>query len=189
MTPRRAIARTLRLLLTAFAFVLAGGGPPAEAAGCAGAHLIPTAANLARVRAATLCLIDRQRLIHGLRRLRPDTALADSAEVRAVEMVTRDRFADAGPAGGTLLGRVLAAGYATAAGEIRELGENIAAASRSLATPADAVRMWMRSPAHRAQILDPAFRDTGIGVVAALPRALRLGPSGATYAEDFGARA
>jgi uncharacterized protein YkwD len=45
--------------------------------------------------------------------------------------------------------------------------------------------MWMASPEHRANILSPAYRDTGIGVVAAMPQSVGQGP-GATYTQDFG---
>ncbi|MCA1689917.1 MAG: CAP domain-containing protein, partial [Actinobacteria bacterium] len=62
--------------------------------------------------------------------------------------------------------------------------ENIAAAGGYLATPAATVKMWMGSPGHRANILDPAFRDTGIGVAPAAPALLTTGP-GASYTEDF----
>lgn len=180
----RAVAAALTLMISG-----AGLAPaPASAAaarGCAGAHLIPTAANLARIQAATLCLIDAQRAAHGLRRLRENAQLQEAAQRHAAQMVTRNYFNHVGPADDSPLHRAVVAGYAQPAG-IRDLGENIAAASGSLATPAAAVAAWMRSASHRAQILDPAFRDTGIGVVAAVPRSLGMGRSGATYAEDFG---
>jgi uncharacterized protein YkwD len=44
----------------------------------------------------------------------------------------------------------------------------------------------MSSPPHRANILDPSFTDTGLGVVAALPPSLGLGTVGATYTQIFG---
>jgi uncharacterized protein YkwD len=191
MTCKSAISRTVRLLLAAAALAVAGGGPPTAtalaASDCAGAHLIPTATNIPRVEAATLCLINQQRADHGLRPLRRNARLAAAAAGLSDEMVRSDYFNHVSPSGQDPLQRVLASGYASTA-DLRELGENIAAASGSLATPAAAVRSWMNSPPHRAQILDPAFRDTGIGVIAALPAALGIGRSGATYAEDFATR-
>jgi cysteine-rich secretory family protein len=179
------------VLTLALALLLCGlnaaGATAATADGCAGAHLVPTATNVARIQAATLCLIDAQRRAHGLRPLRQNADLQSAAQAHAAQMVTRDYFNHVGPGGDSPLQRAIATGYASRSG-IRDLGENIAAASGSLATPAASVRAWMHSAAHRAQILNPAFRDTGIGVVAALPRSLRLGRSGATYAEDFGTR-
>jgi uncharacterized protein YkwD len=99
-------------------------------------------------------------------------------------MVAHNFFSHVSPSHGDLLHRLRAAGY------IRPnhgftAGENIAAAGGAGATPAAIVAMWMNSPDHRANILDPAFRDTGIGVVAALPATVGAGP-GATYTQDFG---
>jgi uncharacterized protein YkwD len=65
------------------------------------------------------------------------------------------------------------------------IAENIAAATGSRATPAGAVRLWMRSAGHRANLLDASFRDTGIGVAVGVP-ALVGTSRGATYTEDFG---
>ncbi|HEX3874803.1 MAG TPA: CAP domain-containing protein [Solirubrobacteraceae bacterium] len=186
--------------MTAAALLVAGGAAspasasPASASPasvspvCADAHIVPNSRNLARVRAATLCLINAKRSAHGLRPLRENAPLQAAAEAHTAQMVARDYFDHVGPAGESPLRRALRAGYATAS-EIRWFGENIAAASGSLATPAATVASWMASPPHRAQILNPAFRDTGIGVVAGLPRTLGMGRSGATYAEDFGTRA
>lgn len=41
------------------------------------------------------------------------------------------------------------------------LGENIAAGDQ---TPADVVAGWMGSPGHRANILNPGYRELGVGV-------------------------
>jgi uncharacterized protein YkwD len=192
----RAIATLLTLMLSSAGLAAVPGSAGAASAaaasaggarGCAGAHLIPTAANLARIQAATLCLVDAQRAAHGLRALRENAQLQVAAQTHATQMVARNYFNHVGPAGDSPLHRAVAAGYASNTG-IRDLGENIAAASGSLATPAASVAAWMRSAPHRAAILNPAFRDTGIGVVAALPSTLGIGRSGATYAEDFGTR-
>lgn len=168
---------------------MAGVGAPTVAGAspaprCADARLIPTAANVARIDAATLCLIDRERVARGLAPLRRDARLEAAAQVHAVQMVIENYFDHVGPTGESPLQRAIAAGYGRAG--IGHLGENIAAASGSLATPAASVADWMRSPSHRAQILDPSFRDTGIGVTAGLPASLGMGTGGATYAEDFG---
>jgi uncharacterized protein YkwD len=56
-----------------------------------------------------------------------------------------------------------------------------------LATPAAIVASWMASPGHRANILDPDFRDSGVGVVARAPRRYANGQPGATYTQQFGA--
>jgi uncharacterized protein YkwD len=43
----------------------------------------------------------------------------------------------------------------------------------------------MRSPGHRANILDSAYRDIGVGVVLGVPVS---GAAGATYTVEFGVR-
>jgi uncharacterized protein YkwD len=44
----------------------------------------------------------------------------------------------------------------------------------------------MHSPGHRANILDPRYRDTGIGVSSHAPASLVHGQAGAIYTQDFG---
>jgi uncharacterized protein YkwD len=45
---------------------------------------------------------------------------------------------------------------------------------------------WMHSPPHRANILDPSYRDVGVGVARGYP--MGAGAGSATYTVDFGAR-
>jgi uncharacterized protein YkwD len=45
---------------------------------------------------------------------------------------------------------------------------------------------WMNSAPHRANILDPGFRDVGVGVARGYPMGANAGS--ATYTVDFGAR-
>lgn len=157
----------------------------ASTAPCADTTLVPTAENLARVTAATLCLINQQRLVHGEVALRANAPLTSAAVKHSQDMVARNYFDHTGPAGDTMSTRITAAGYLKA-GHGYTLGENIAAATGSLATPAETVNSWMNSAGHRANILNAAFRDSGIGVAPAAPALLGSGP-GATYTQDFGA--
>jgi uncharacterized protein YkwD len=156
-----------------------------SSAACSDANLIPASANLDRVAAATLCLVNQERATAGLGALRPDAALAGAAARHAQDMVARNFFDHVNPSGADPLARIRRSGYVRP-GAGFTVGENIAAAGGSLATPAAMVKMWMGSPGHRANILDPAYRDTGIGVAPAAPAVLTTGP-GATYTEDFGA--
>jgi len=47
------------------------------------------------------------------------------------------------------------------------------------------VRAWMHSATHRAEILDGAFHDLGVGAMHGFPG---RGSHGATFTVDFGKR-
>lgn len=157
----------------------------ATAASCANADVIPATANLDLVRAATLCLINQQRALAGLPALAENGALDSQAQSHSQDMVANDYFDHVSPTGVALLSRVVASGFATASA-VLDLGENIAAGAGPLATPAATVANWMLSPPHRANILDPTFAETGIGIATAVPAMLGIGSAGATYTQTFG---
>ena len=99
-------------------------------------------------------------------------------------MVARGYFDHVSPSGVGPLARIRRAGYLPSGGGFA-IAENIAAAGGP-ATPAAAVSLWMPSRGHRANILSPAYRDTGIGVATGMPARVGSG-RGATYTEHFGA--
>jgi uncharacterized protein YkwD len=159
---------------------------------CVGSHLVPDALDLAAVDAATLCLVNRERVSHGAPPLADDAPLDIAASAHSREMVERDYFDHVSPSGSTAAQRILGAGYDSTLGlpgrgHRLRLAENIATAGGRLATPASIVASWMRSPGHRANILDPGLRASGIGVVPAMPARVAgswRGPAG-TYTQDF----
>jgi uncharacterized protein YkwD len=158
----------------------------ASASSCADTHLVPTRSNSERIEAATLCLVNVQRAHHGERALRANADLDRSAAAHSEDMVARNYFDHTSPGGETLLDRIKASTYLPPrAGYI--LGENIALGTMQLATPAAIVASWMKSPGHRANILNGDFRDSGLGVVARAPRSYGHGQPGATYTQQFGA--
>jgi uncharacterized protein YkwD len=156
----------------------------ARAAACADSTLIPTSTDLARIEAATLCLINQQRAAAGIPALRSNTALNTAASQHSLDMVAKNYFDHTSPTGSTMLSRLTAVGYIKP-NEAWSIGENIAAATGSLATPAAIVTAWMNSPGHRANILDASFKDTGIAAAPGVPKVVGTGPGG-TYTEDFG---
>ncbi len=165
-----------------------GGHHRARSSGhhaCAHTQLTPTAHDLKLIRAATLCLINRERVTHGERRLRPNARLRRAAQAHTNSMVFGDYFEHVGPAGQTPLARMRDAGYISSRAGY-EVGENIAWGTLGLATPRAIVATWMASPGHRANILDPRYRETGIGVSPHTPAALSHGQAGAIYTQDFG---
>src|SRR5690242_20366981 len=68
---------------------------------CVDAGVRPTASDLARVDAVTLCLVNSVRRSHHLRPLRANAALAGVAASEVSGMVRLDYFADVGPSGVT----------------------------------------------------------------------------------------
>jgi uncharacterized protein YkwD len=155
--------------------------------GCANINLKPTRANLERVRAAVLCLHNRERARHGLPRLRENPLLRRAAERHTDNMVSERFFDHTSPSGSTMVERIRRTGY-TKRARSWALGENIAWGSGSLATAAQIHRSWMKSPGHRANILQRSFREIGIGIESGLPVRLSAAQSSATYTTDFGFR-
>ena len=155
--------------------------------GCANTSLKPTRANLELVRTAVLCLHNRERARHELPRLRENPLLRRAAERHTDNMVSERFFDHTSPSGSTMVERIRRTGYTNRA-RSWALGENIAWGSGSLATAAQIHRSWMKSPGHRANILQRSFREIGIGIESGLPVRLSAAQSGATYTTDFGFR-
>jgi uncharacterized protein YkwD len=79
--------------------------------------------------------------------------------------------------------RVRSAGYLQSAREWW-LGEALAWGSGGAGAPRAILRGLLNSPPHRAILLDPGFRDLGIGVVHGAPQGASAGAL--TVALDFG---
>lgn len=154
---------------------------------CPDTDLMPTRANLERVRSATLCLLNRERQTRGLAALSPSTDLRGTAQRYSALMVHEQFFAHVSPTGSTLETRVRRQTRYLRGAHSWALGENIAWGSGRLATSAQTVIAWMHSYGHRRNILKPGFRHIGIGVADGAPRPARGLPS-ATYTTDFGRR-
>jgi uncharacterized protein YkwD len=153
---------------------------------CPDAGLAPSDSNLDRIRAAVLCLVNRERASHGEGALQPNGQLEQAAQSHTESMASRGYFEHDGPSGDTPLGRVRAAGYISSARVGYEIAENIGWGSLWEGSPRAIVAAWMSSAGHRANILDPHFRDTAIGVSPHLPSAFAHGQSGGIYTQDFG---
>jgi len=153
---------------------------------CPGADLRPTEQELGRVRAATLCLVNRERAGQGERPLAPNERLGQAAQAHTESMAFGDYFEHDGPRGETPLSRMRAIGYISSSQIGHEVGENIGWGTRWEATPRAIVAAWMASPQHRANILDARFRDTAVGVSPHPPSSLARGQAGAIYTQDFG---
>ena len=166
--------------------------PPATAdaaqrkrAECANTTLQPAPGHIGDVRAAVLCLHNRERAARGLPLLKENVKLRRAAQGHSADMVASRFFAHESPSGADMADRILGTGYAQ--GQGWSLGENIAWGTGSLGTAAEIQRAWMSSPGHRANILRRQFREIGIGIAVGAPVDAG-GLQGATYTADFGVR-
>jgi uncharacterized protein YkwD len=139
--------------------------PATAGASCRGAHKRPTVAKLHAARAATLCMINVVRRRAGLEPVHAARALRLAADGHAQSMAAGSYFSHTEPSGATLLDRVTSTGLTS----FSLLGENLYWGERRAASPAAAVRAWMRSPGHRAILLGGQFRKAGIGIARGRP--------------------
>ena len=152
------------------------------AAGCRNADLVPAPGNLARIRRATLCLVNADRAAAGLRRLRPNRRMARAATLHSRDMVARNYFGHLSPEGADLTKRLIATKWLPRPpGWLA--GENIGFGETPLSTPRATVVGWMQSTGHRENNLDRTWRLGGIGVAVGVPG---MGTSGATYTALYG---
>ena len=157
-------------------------GARAAQVACPGLDERPTIANLVAVRRATVCLINRERTSRGLRKLSQSRKLRTSATTHAVDMRSRSYFAHEGPGGPALDRRLKKVRYWPAIA-----GENLAWGQGALSTARQTVDAWMASEGHRANILEPVYREVGVGILPQVP-APPPDMQGATFAANFGRR-
>lgn len=103
-----------------------------------------------------IVLVNAERSKAGLPPLRDSTELATAAQVHSQAMAERDFFSHQDPGSGSGPGdRALAAGY-----RWQFVAENI---SQGPPSPVEVVKGWMESSNHKANILTPLARETGVG--------------------------
>lgn len=112
--------------------------------------------DLARVRAALLDRINRERETAGLRPVRENPLLDETALRHARDMLARSYYGHDSPEGTTALERSKAVGYRP-----RYVGENVA---RGQYSPEEVMDGWMASELHREHILGKLFSDVGCAV-------------------------
>jgi uncharacterized protein YkwD len=170
------------LLVAAAAF----SSPAAAAkASCVRASASPSQLTTPAASHALQCLINGVRRAHHLRPVRAERHLRAAALQHADDMAARDYFGHVSPGGSTMEARVRGAGYLR---RVREwwLGEALAWGDGGAGTPRAILSGLLNSPPHRAILLDPAFRDLGIGVARGAPAPGRRGTAALTVALDFG---
>ena len=145
----------------------------------------PSVIGAAAAGQATVCLLNRERAGRGLPALRENGLLSAASLEHSQDMVRRRYFEHTTPDGRDVRARLRAVGYSR--GISASTGENIAYGFGNASTPAAIVRIWMKSPSHRADILRSAFTEIGIGVATGAPELpAEKQADSATYTTDFG---
>ncbi len=121
-------------------------------------------------------LINQYRVAHGLKPLTVSPELTLAAQRHSEDMANRDYFSHYTPEGLSPVNRVVAAGYTNWVA----VGENIAA---GYFTPEDVFNAWKNSPGHNRVMLNPAYKEIGIGVAYNPSSTYKI-----YWTADFGAR-
>ncbi len=116
-------------------------------------------------------LTNVERTKQGLAALTPDATLMSVARGHSDNQARLNTMAHT-LEGVTFFQRIEQAGY-----RYRAVGENVAAGQR---TPAEAVRDWMNSPGHRANILNAQFTQIGVGIAKSATTGMLY------YTQNFG---
>jgi uncharacterized protein YkwD len=151
-----------------------------DAAGCPGSGALPRASDIESNRQEILCLLNVERARRGLVPLRPQPLLELASQRHSDDMVRRRYYEHETPDGVDPQMRMSAVGYAPA-----WTGENLYTGTGTEATPVRALKGWMESPGHRANILRPEFTEVGVGIAYESPKPGVEGP-GAVYTTNFG---
>jgi uncharacterized protein YkwD len=134
---------------------------------------------------AVVCLVDHRRQARGIPTLGSNRRLHRAARRHSRYEERRHCFSHQCFGEPTLFERLKLTGYLLSESTSWVYGEDEAWDGRR-ATPRNVVRSWMRSPGHRSIMLDPSFRDIGVGVVWGTPK--NPDAKGGIYTADFGAR-
>ena len=113
--------------------------------------------------AGVLQQLNAVRVQHGLVALRESREL-DAAAVQHSREMAADGYFDHSSVDGTSFATRISHWYAQSGYSYWSVGENLLWSSPSVG-PAGALQMWMHSPDHRANILNPRWREIGIAGV------------------------
>ncbi len=130
-----------------------------------------------RAQADMLAQVNALRRKAGASPLKMNLDLQQAAQAHAQGMLARGFFAHKSPSGTTVRERARKAGY-----EWWTIGENIAEGQTSVK---EVVTTWMGSPGHRKNILNPDFRELGVGLVLGKTRS---GEYRVIWVQNFGAK-
>lgn len=177
---RAGVAVAAQMVLLAFS------GSASASSVCPADQTQPTNATAYDAAMAVVCDINYLRADKGLRPLRWDWRLWSSAQKLAEDMAGHRYASHVTPEGQGLADRLGPTGYIPN-GSSWLAGENLGWGTSYLATPLAIVLGWLDSPKHRENLLDPEFRDIGVGMVQGAVS--ENGDVGVIYVANFGMRA
>ncbi|WP_322871407.1 sigma-70 family RNA polymerase sigma factor [Streptomyces goshikiensis] len=119
-----------------------------------------------------IALVNKERAAAGCGPLTENSQLRSAAQGHSDDMAARNFFDHTNPDGADPGKRVTAAGYRWST-----YGENIARGQQNADSVMDS---WMKSPGHRANILNCAFKEIGVGI--------HQGAGGPWWTQNFGAK-
>lgn len=134
-------------------------------AGSADAADAPTPPTLGpgRIETALVAEMNKVRVERGRKPLRMSTTLRRPARSQSRYLLASGQLTHDGPDGSPFWTRLVDAGYP----RDRWMAENLAELGGCDASTAGrTVQMWMNSPGHRANLLNPRYRWVGVGTVS-----------------------
>jgi uncharacterized protein YkwD len=165
-----------------------GASKPAAAAHASTKQARPASrVRLNALEGGVLASINSMRAQHGLRALRASAPLSNAAAQHSREMAAKGYFAHESANGAAFWKRVQHF-YAQGSYGHWTIGENLLWSSPDI-DAAGALDMWMKSPPHRANLLDKGWREIGLSAVHVESSASVFGGGPVTIVTaDFGAR-
>lgn len=162
----------------------AAAASAAAARACPGADSLPAVERAPQIHQAILCLINAERARHGLRPLAEDQSLQAAATAHSLDMARRDYFEHETPDGVQPWMRISETGY-----RAELVGENLAWGEGERGMPGHILGLWLRSPGHRRNMLEPRYTQIGIGLAFDAPAPAPSGPPAGVYTTTFGSAA
>jgi uncharacterized protein YkwD len=159
---------------------------PASATSCPNTQVQVTGLTLDAMEDSISCLINEERVAHGVHPVQPNSALRWAALSHSLDMVQHGYFEHTSPAGVTFVDRIEESGYLQGSRNW-EVGENLVWGNGPLSTPQSLVTAWMNSPPHRENLLRARFREIGVGVEGGTPEDGSDG-TGVTVSSEYGFR-
>jgi uncharacterized protein YkwD len=170
-----------------FAAVLAVAGAAACLVSGAGAATQAPAASLGALERGVYADINALRVSHDLPPLRLSASLTNAARAHSQEMET-DGYFEHSSDDGTLFWKRIQRFYPSANYGFWSVGENLLWSAPDIDAQ-HALTMWLNSPEHRKNMLDPHWREIGVSAVhAAHAPGVFKGLEVTIVTTDFGVR-